>query len=237
MQIQFPTSAGIYQIINLVNGKIYVGSSNSLYNRKKSHLSGLRRNIHRNQHLQSAWNKYGEHNFKFEILQIVKDYKSIIGCEQFWINFTCCTDRKYGYNIASNAQHPSLGRTLTEEHKRKISEGTKKALADPKIRLKMSLSNIGSGNGMYGKKHSLETKLKYSKKRLGMKASDETKKKMSLSERGELNSNAKLNNTQVKVIRHLCEFKTITQKSIAEFFNVSLGTIECIRARKTWKYI
>ncbi len=238
MQIQFPNSAGIYQIINLVNGKIYVGSSNNLYNRKKSHLSCLRNNRHENPHLQSAWDKYKERNFDFEILQIVKDYKSIVGCEQFWLNSTCCTDRRYGYNIASNAQHPSLGLKKTEKTKKKLSESLKRVFAEnPEIGLKMSKNRMGSKNGMYGKKHSKETILKFSKKRLGMKASDLAKKNMSIIKRGELNCNAKLNSIQVKIIRHLCKFKTITQKPIAEFFNVSLGTIECIRARKTWKYI
>jgi len=236
-QIQFPNTGGIYQILNLVNGKIYVGSSNNINNRKRSHLHCLRNNRHRNQHLQYAWNKYGEHNFEFEILQIVKISKSLTGCEQFWISSTSCTDRKYGYNIAINAQHPSLGTTLTKEHKQKISEGTKKALMAPEKRKRMSIANTGSNNYMYGRKHSKQTRIKMSTKRQNRIITEETKQNMSIVKRGELNCNAKLVTTQVKVIRHLCEFKIITQKSIAEFFNVSLGTIESIKARKTWKYI
>ena len=51
--------SGIYQIKNLVNEKIYVGSAINLYQRKCEHFSDLRKNIHDNPHLQSSYNKYG----------------------------------------------------------------------------------------------------------------------------------------------------------------------------------
>ena len=34
------------------------------------HKAQLRGNYHDNPHLQNSWNKYGEENFKFEILEI-----------------------------------------------------------------------------------------------------------------------------------------------------------------------
>lgn len=53
------SNAGIYMIVNKVNGKRYVGSSRNCHRRKSEHLSRLRRNAHINSKLQAAWNKYG----------------------------------------------------------------------------------------------------------------------------------------------------------------------------------
>lgn len=68
----FPKKPGIYKITNLINNKMYYGSSFNLFNRCHNHKMNLRRNTHHNQHLQYAWNKYGEENFVFEIVEIVE---------------------------------------------------------------------------------------------------------------------------------------------------------------------
>ena len=63
-------SIGVYKITNIINSKIYVGSSAvSIENRWKSHLSDLRCNKHHSGRLQNAWNKYGKDSFVFEILE------------------------------------------------------------------------------------------------------------------------------------------------------------------------
>lgn len=51
---------GIYQIKNKINGKVYIGQSINIEKRLKRHLNDLRKLKHRNQHLQNAFNKYGE---------------------------------------------------------------------------------------------------------------------------------------------------------------------------------
>jgi len=60
---------GIYRITNTVNGKSYVGQSVDVKSRISHHRSELRNNRHENSYLQNAWNKYGEENFTFEILE------------------------------------------------------------------------------------------------------------------------------------------------------------------------
>ena len=62
-------TCGIYKITNTANGKVYIGSSVDVHGRFNCHRSDLRNNRHGNQHLQNAWNLYGENSFVFEIIE------------------------------------------------------------------------------------------------------------------------------------------------------------------------
>ena len=57
--------SGIYEIVNTVNGKRYIGQTSNFKKRWKEHRTGMKRGDHGNAHLQRAWNKYGEAAFKF----------------------------------------------------------------------------------------------------------------------------------------------------------------------------
>lgn len=61
--------SGIYKIVNLINNKIYIGSSKNLQHRKRQHFSDLRLNKHRNEHLQRSYNKHGLENFSFTVVE------------------------------------------------------------------------------------------------------------------------------------------------------------------------
>lgn len=63
------TQSGIYMMKNKRNGKVYIGQSQNIQHRHYVHLSLLRRGLHPNTHLQSAWNKYGENSFEFSIIE------------------------------------------------------------------------------------------------------------------------------------------------------------------------
>ena len=68
----------IYKIINTTNGKVYVGQTLKRGNlRFNNHRYDLNHNKHHSEHLQRAWNKYGEENFKVELIESILD-KSII---------------------------------------------------------------------------------------------------------------------------------------------------------------
>jgi group I intron endonuclease len=58
----------IYQIINQVNGHSLIGQTIQCppENRWKTHLRLLRKGVHKNPHLQAAYNKYGESAFTFK---------------------------------------------------------------------------------------------------------------------------------------------------------------------------
>ena len=67
----------IYAIENKTNHKMYIGGATYPSQRWSEHKSALRLNRHRNQPLQDDWNKYGEDNFLFVIIERVeKEYLS-----------------------------------------------------------------------------------------------------------------------------------------------------------------
>lgn len=55
--------SGIYQILNLINNKRYIGQTINFDNRKRQHFSLLKRNQCHNLHLQKSYNKYGKEIF------------------------------------------------------------------------------------------------------------------------------------------------------------------------------
>ena len=156
--------SGIYKIVNKVNGKYYVGSSNNIYKRWLHHKRDLNNNRHHNIHLQRAWNKYGKENFDFIIEKNIPE--NLLGIEeQIYLN---SLNNKVMYNISDNS-------SLSIEQRKKS--------------FKISERMLGKNNPMYGKigankgkSFSLETKKRMSKNNckfwLNKKRSEETKQKM-----------------------------------------------------------
>jgi group I intron endonuclease len=100
-----PRSSGIYQILCVPTGKIYIGSAVDLRARWSKHCDGLRRGKHRNVYLKSAWDKYGAECFEFTVLELV-DRSNLLITEQRWIDATRCTNREVGFNIYPIAGSP-----------------------------------------------------------------------------------------------------------------------------------
>lgn len=99
---------------------MYIGSSNNIERRWKEHKKKLKFNKHWNIHLQNAWNSYGSNSFNFIVLQLVNN--NLIEIESKWIEKL--DSKNNGYNILEPRQI-KIGRSTTEEHKRKISESLK----------------------------------------------------------------------------------------------------------------
>ncbi len=179
---------GIYQIRNLVSNKIYIGSSTRLYQRKSRHLYDLRRNIHPNTHLQSAYNKYGEENLVFEIL--ITCTKSLL----VWYEQQFIDQWKPEYNIRKIAESNLgiTGRVCSEETKEKISQaqiGKKRNPLSEEHKLKISMAHKGKikslewrtnlAKSLLGKPHTEERKAKNRISHLDRKLSKEQKMKIS----------------------------------------------------------
>jgi group I intron endonuclease len=159
--------SGIYMILNTINDKYYIGSAINLSKRRSNHFSDLRRNVHSNIHLQRAYNKYGEMNFKFILVELVDDSTTILAREQYYIDLYNASDDKYGYNICSIAGS-NLGRIFDDVSKEKMSISAKKRKASKSTKEILSKAHKGEKHPFYGKKHSEESKHKMSQARSGI---------------------------------------------------------------------
>lgn len=145
------TKSGVYKILNTVNSKFYIGSSEDMDIRWGQHVNALNRGKHRNRHLQRAWNLYGEISFtneKIEIVERLKDetieafrLRLVNGREQYYLDTLTPWDRNIGYNINKLAtsslgvkrseetkekiRQANLGKIQSQEHKDNISKGVK----------------------------------------------------------------------------------------------------------------
>lgn len=146
----------IYAILNKINNKRYVGSAKDFKVRKRIHLNQLKQNKHHSYILQKAWNKYGNNNFEFIILEEVLDSRFLIKREQWWIDNSNCE-----YNISKIA-NSSLGikrRYETIEKCRIAHLGEKHP--DWRNKLK-SKSQGGDNHWTKKKKFSIESRKKMS---------------------------------------------------------------------------
>lgn len=64
--------AGIYQVKNIANGKMLLGSSLNLEGPLNRHKFMLKIGSHTNKTLQADWNELGQNTFVFEVLEEVK---------------------------------------------------------------------------------------------------------------------------------------------------------------------
>lgn len=91
---------GIYKIVNTINNKVYIGQSKHIKERWSEHKKGLRKNRHKNEYLQRAWNKYGESSFIHEIIEICDEFQ-LDEREIYYINFYDSMNSDKGYNLHS----------------------------------------------------------------------------------------------------------------------------------------
>lgn len=92
---------GVYQMRNIKNNRIYIGSSQNIYRRWKDHINLLNKNKHHSYKLQYDWNKYGSKYFRLEIIELVKHHKDLFAHEQKYLDKF--KPYETGYNISSIA--------------------------------------------------------------------------------------------------------------------------------------
>lgn len=153
---------GVYQIRNLVNNKVYIGSTiTSFIYRWRQHHSKLKMGKHENTHLQSSYTKYGDSNFEYTILYVGTSLEDIRTKEQELITSLDSCNSDKGYNLDSIVDR----HVRSEKTKRKISASRRGKCG-------------GVSNGFYGKTHSEEVRNRIRQARLGKKMSDATKAKI-----------------------------------------------------------
>lgn len=164
---------GVYEIICIPNGKKYVGSTVKVRKRFREHLRMLRANVHSNPPLQNTWNKYGEENFEFRVIEYTKGHLDL---EQ-----KCLDSKLWALNIndlatGGNTQFKRYGFKHSQETRLKLSEIQKGKIIPLEQRQKMSDAHKGKS------KIWLRGRPAHNR---GQSPSDEARQKMSEAHRGQ----------------------------------------------------
>jgi group I intron endonuclease len=166
---------GIYKIKNEITGDFYIGQTVDIKRRFTDHVGRLRRGIHSNRFLQNVFNKYGEKTLSFCVLLFCEKEE----LDRYEVGLIEKLSPRYNLDSGGNKQKSRseyvkqrvseantgnkycVGRVLSEETKRKISESHKGKTRSIESRMKQAASCTG-------KIHSKETKLKMSKSAIGI---------------------------------------------------------------------
>lgn len=188
----WPNTSGIYIITCVASNNSYVGSAVNLLRRRYQHLYNLRHNKHINNHLQRAYNLYGEAFFTFEILEHVEDRSNLIVREQHYVDIL---DPKY--NLSRIVGQSNLGRTFPEEVRKKMGDARRGKPGTPmseENRAKLIARNLGHvpseetrrlwSEQRKGRGHTEESRAKMSQSRKGRIVSEETRAKISAIHKG-----------------------------------------------------
>lgn len=142
---KYKNKIGIYGIKNTINNNIYIGkTAQNFLRRYWHHKWKLNNGSHDNRHLQNSWNKYGEENFIYFVIDVVNDERYLNYLEKYYIRYyrakKCC------FNISDGGDGKS-GQPMSNSAKEIIGKKNRQH--------------------MLGKKHSKETKTKMSEARTG----------------------------------------------------------------------
>ena len=172
--------SGIYEIFNTVNGKRYIGQSAKIKTRFTAHRWHLRRGEHHSQKLQRAWDKHGADAFVF---------RTVLTCHPTMLTFyeqQLLDKAKPEYNICPIAEscrgakrEPEFGAAISKRMKGNTILLGKKLPAD-------WCAAISAG--LTGGKRTDEQRENISRAHIGVRRSDASRLKQSLTMTGQKKS-------------------------------------------------
>lgn len=198
----------IYHLMS-PSGKSYIGQTiHSLSHRWKQHL----RNNKNPYAVHAALKKYSPENFLVQEVSQASTQEQLSNLEKVWIILLQSAEPDKGYNLTWGGE----GGSHTEATRQKLKEA------------QLRVTN---------RSHTPETREKIRKGHLGLKFSEEHRKKISLNRRGEGNVFAKLTEEQVLAIRR--EYVPVrgAQTRLGEKYGVSQSIIHEIVHRKIWRHL
>lgn len=189
----------------------YVGQSKSVKRRQHEHIKTLRDGKHVNAFMQRAFSKYGESNYRFQVLLECEDDVSPeqLTAAEHWF---CKLFQTYHWDFPTgmNLRYAESSMPLSEEIRQKMSEAQKGKRHSEETKQKLSEAQKGKGKGS-GRTLSEETKQKISEAKRGKYRSpfsEEHKQKMSEANRGKkLSEEHKRKMSEAQKRRRLLEKK------------------------------
>ena len=172
--------SGIYQIRNLNNGKVYIGSAKCFKVRFTQHIKSLRKGTHHNKHLQGAFNLEGTDVFIFEVLEVVEgEQADRLLVEQKHINFYLEKwELCYNFNKQAKASTRTCFSKSPEETRKKLSIAQRLLWQDPLERKKRIEGADGTRREKISKasKKAYENMSKFKREELSEQRKTNTKK-------------------------------------------------------------
>lgn len=130
----------IYQIRNKVTGQSYVGRTINLEERWYWHRKNLKSGDN-SPHLQHAYNKYGEENFEYLVVEECPD-DQLGERETYWID---TLDTFYnGYNLTRGGEGGRLGMPHSDESRQLMSQNTRGRKKSPE-HIAKTIKNLRPG--------------------------------------------------------------------------------------------
>ena len=150
--------AGVYCLVNLINGHIYIGSSVNIAIRMGNYLNNsfLINRKNNNMPIIQALLKYGQDNFAV----LIVEYVSSSALEQLSIRDTHYITKLLPYYNVLKQGYSSLGYRHTEATKQMLSELAINRKHSYKTKALISRALVGENNPFYNKNHSFESKIR-----------------------------------------------------------------------------
>lgn len=224
--------AGIYQIVNTINNKRYIGQAQKIRTRNLKHKRLLQKKCHPNKHLQSAWNKYGADVFDFQVIEYCT-IEELDEKERYYIYKYQANNKDFGYNIRIECL-TNRGLKWSEEQRRRMREviETVPYYHNHTISEKTRQRCIEANRNRIWTE---EERKQQSIRLKGTKVQDTSN--MKKAQRGENNPSAILTEDKVKEIWKLLENKYCSQCIISQAYSVSYSTISAIQTERSWQNI
>lgn len=155
----------IYQILNKLTGKSYIGKSKNFQERFEKHKKN---SITKTNRLYSSMRHHGVENFQLVLLEDLGDVslKEVNSRETFWIKHFQSNDPKFGYNMTEGGDggytlaswdsesraalyrqqsNARKGRLVSEETRKKIGDGHRGKIIPDEMRRRISETNKEKG--------------------------------------------------------------------------------------------
>lgn len=201
-----------------------------------SHRALLRHGKHTLKDMQSDWDKYGEENFEFSILEEFKekDQDKIDQAERYHIRFY--KDQDLSYNRSDGGSRGPSGLHVPEHARRIIGEKNRQHMTGKKDSPETLLKKSIAQKARFEKMTDEERKAWGEKMRehtTGVKWTDEARKKFSERQATHPNS-AKYTIDQVHEIRRLHEREGKGYTEISSIMNIPRPAVYLIATYRRW---
>lgn len=217
-------------IKNLVTKDFYIGSSLDIYHRFSQHKNLLKNNKHFSIYLQRAWNKYGENEFEFILLESLEcELQVLRELEQAYLD-----TYSPRYNMSKVVEYFGL-RERNPIHQQNLT----KAIRESKIKNSSEYRNQISKK--IGK---LWSNKEYRDNQITSITSEDALNKRNKSRLNNLVSGKRKNNSKgIRSVDDILEIRKLygtgkySQYKLGEMFSVSHRTIGRVVSGESWKAI